>query len=78
MIFRAADAGLFIAHAYRFSPELSTFIVECPPDTWDGPGSSAWPPEEACAYLGGVFADDLGGHPLLDQRLHALGRTSRW
>lgn len=34
MTFREADVGLFIAHAYKFNSTTSTFIVECPPETW--------------------------------------------
>ena len=38
MIFREAPAGLFIAHAYKFSPTTSTFIVECGPEAWTRAG----------------------------------------
>ena len=65
MIFRANDAGLFIAHAYRFSPERSTFIVECGPETWLKAGFDRLGPDETCAYLARVFEADLGGRPLL-------------
>jgi anthraniloyl-CoA monooxygenase len=83
MIFRTADAGLFIAHAYRFSPELSTFIVECPPDVWERSGLEAMTPEDACRYLEAVFAEDLGGEPLLTNNFmkwltFPLIKTRRW
>ena len=64
MIFRERPAGLFIAHAYRFSPTHSTFIVECPPETWTRAGLDRMAGDDACAYLARVFADDLGGRPL--------------
>ena len=41
MIFREAPAGLFIAHAYKFSPTTSTFIVECGPEAWTRAGFRA-------------------------------------
>jgi anthraniloyl-CoA monooxygenase len=63
--FRQADAGLFIYHAYRFSPTTSTFIVECPPETWARAGFEGMSEAETCAYLAEVFKDDLGGQALL-------------
>jgi anthraniloyl-CoA monooxygenase len=65
MIFRPAEAGLFIAHAYRFNPTTSTFIVECPIETWERAGFATMSDERTCTYLAEVFRDDLGGKPLL-------------
>ncbi len=65
MIFRESEAGLFIAHAYRFAPSLSTFIVECPPETWVRAGLEGMSEPETCAYLARIFEEDLGGHALL-------------
>ncbi|MBI4770739.1 MAG: bifunctional salicylyl-CoA 5-hydroxylase/oxidoreductase, partial [Chloroflexi bacterium] len=65
MTFRQNEAGLFIAHSYRFSPTHSTFIVECPPETWANAGFERMPADQTCRYLAQVFRDDLGGHPLL-------------
>lgn len=65
MGFREADAGLFIYHAYKFSPRLSTFIVECPLETWVRAGFERMSEAETCAYLADVFKADLGGQPLL-------------
>ncbi len=65
MIFRTSGAGLFIAHAYKFSPTTSTFIVECPPEAWARAGFEGMSEAQTCDYLAGVFRDDLGGEPLL-------------
>ena len=70
MIFRTVrmpngEDGLFIAHAYHFSPTTSTFIVECPPRTWLHTGLDRMSEAETLAYLAEVFKDDLGGHELL-------------
>ena len=65
IMFKPAEAGLFIAHAYRFSPEHSTFIVECPPETWLRAGLGGRSDDDTAAYLAEVFKDELGGHPLL-------------
>ncbi|MBI4608771.1 MAG: TIGR03618 family F420-dependent PPOX class oxidoreductase [Candidatus Rokubacteria bacterium] len=67
MIFRETDAGLFIAHAYRFSPTTGTFIVECPPETWARAGFDRMSADETCAYLAEVFKPDLAGQPLLSK-----------
>lgn len=65
LTFRQADAGLFIAHSYKFNDTHSTFIVECGPETWERAGLAAMNDEQTRRYLEGVFADDLGGHALL-------------
>ena len=65
LTFREAEAGLFIAHSYKFSPTTSTFIVECDEATWTKAGFEKKGDEETCEYLAELFRDDLGGHPLL-------------
>ena len=70
MTFRPArlpsgDEGLFIAHSYRFSPTTSTFIVECPPQTWLNAGLDRMNEADTLKYLENIFQDDLGGHALL-------------
>jgi anthraniloyl-CoA monooxygenase len=71
LTFRESGAGVFAAHSYKFSKELSTFIVECDEGTWARAGFDAMGEDEARAYLARVFADDLGGHEL-------LSNSSRW
>jgi anthraniloyl-CoA monooxygenase len=34
LIFQPTELGTFIAHSYRFSPDLGTFVIECSPETW--------------------------------------------
>jgi anthraniloyl-CoA monooxygenase len=83
MIFRVNEAGLFIAHAYKFAPDRSTFIVECSPEAWLRAGLDRMGAEETCAYLAGVFADDLQGRPLLSNNFvkwlnFPLIKNKRW
>ncbi len=83
MIFKQAEAGLFISHSYRFSPTHSTFIVECPPETWLKAGFDKMADDETCAYLAEVFKDDLGGRPLLSNNFvrwlnFSLIRNRHW
>nr|HRC86129.1 FAD-dependent monooxygenase [Thermoanaerobaculia bacterium] len=71
LTFRTNRDGLFIAHSYKFSPELSTFIVECDPESWHAAGLDRATEAESLAYLEKVFEDDLAGRPLLSNQ-------SRW
>ena len=80
---REAEAGLFITHSYRFSPTTSTFIVECPPETWLKAGFDKMSDEQTCAYLAEVFREDLCGHPLLSNNFvrwlnFPLIKNKRW
>src|ERR687883_1975641 len=58
--FRETEAGVFAAHSYKFSKELSTFIVECDEETWRRAGLDEMGDASAREYLGRVFARDLG------------------
>jgi anthraniloyl-CoA monooxygenase len=83
MIFRENEHGLFIAHAYKFSPTMSTFIVECPPETWARAGFDRLTDSDTCRYLDRVFKDDLDGEPLLSNNFvkwlnFPLIRNRRW
>jgi anthraniloyl-CoA monooxygenase len=71
LTFRETGEGVFAAHSYKFSPELSTFIVECDEETWAKAGLDRASDEEARAHLAGVFAADLEGRAL-------LSNNSRW
>jgi len=83
LTFRQADAGVFAAHSYKFNKTTSTFIVECPPQTWARAGFASLSEAGTCAYLERVFADDLGGHPLLTNNFvrwlnFPLVKNARW
>ena len=83
LIFHQTDAGTFAAHAYKFNETTSTFIVECSEETWTKAGLADKSDHETCAFLGGVFADDLEGQPLLTNNFvkwinFPLVRNRRW
>ena len=65
LIFRTNEAGLFVAHAYKFNNAHSTFIVECVGETWERAGLGDKDDAQTCGYLEEVFKDDLKGKPLL-------------
>jgi anthraniloyl-CoA monooxygenase len=65
LTFREHEAGLFIAHSYKFNENTSTFIVECSEATWRNARFDWMSDPETCQYLAEVFKTDLGGHQLL-------------
>lgn len=82
LIFREDADGVFVAHAYRYSADRSTFIVECDPATWERAGFARMSDVDSRAYCERVFARDLGGQPLLSNRSlwsnFNVVRTRRW
>ena len=61
-------AGTFNAHHYRYAPDMSTFIVECDPQTWERAGFAGMDEGETRACCERVFAATLDGHPLVANR----------
>jgi 2-polyprenyl-6-methoxyphenol hydroxylase-like FAD-dependent oxidoreductase len=68
LTFRANDDGVFVAHHYRHSRVLSTFIVECDAETWLRAGLDRKSDEESKSYCEQVFAADLEGLPLVSNK----------
>jgi len=68
LTFRESEHGAFVAHHYRYSPEMSTFIVECDAGTWSRAGLDRMPDEASRAYCEHVFAEDLGGEALIENK----------
>ncbi len=67
-VFRQTQWGLFQVHAYPFEKNLSTWIVECDESVWRKAGLDRMSEQETVAFCERIFADDLGGHPLLGNR----------
>ena len=68
LTFRQNDHGHFVAHHYRYAPDMSTFIVECDAATWYRAGLDQMGDEESRSYCERVFAPDLDGNPLVSNR----------
>ena len=66
--FRRGAHGAFNAHHYRYSPRMSTFIVETDAATWQRAGLDSMDEPTTRAYLERVFADVLAGHRLVSNR----------
>ena len=82
LTFRANLDGSFVAHHYRHSSVMSTFVVECDADTWRRAGLDRMTDEESRVYCERVFAPDLNGQPLVSNksiwRQFPLLTTRRW
>lgn len=82
LTFRESEWGAFVAHHYRYSATMSTFIVECDAATWCRAGLDRASDAESRALCECVFADDLGGRPLVSNksiwRRFPLLRNERW
>ena len=82
LTFRASRDGAFVAHHYRYSPSMSTFIVECDAPTWERAGFARMSDAESRAYCEQVFAPDLDGHSLVSNksvwRNFPLVTNERW
>ncbi len=69
--FRENEHGIFQIHAYQFERDTSTVIVECDEASWRNAGLDRASTEESIEYCRRLFAEELGGRPLLENR-------SRW
>lgn len=59
------QAGWIWFHAYGFSHGMSTFIVECAPETWKRLGFDTMNTAQSLARLQGIFGRYLEGHRLV-------------
>ena len=82
LVFRQNADGLLIAHAYTYSPTLSTFLVETDPDTFARSGLGAMSEADSLRYCERVFAEDLAGEPLRSNKSqwfrYAIVRNRSW
>ena len=71
--FEQTEHGWFQAHAYRFEPGISTFIVETPESVWRAHGLDEMDQEGSIAFCEKLFAKYLDGHALLSNARHLRG-----
>jgi 2-polyprenyl-6-methoxyphenol hydroxylase-like FAD-dependent oxidoreductase len=74
--FVETDLGCFNAHHYRYSPGMSTFLVECDPATWRAYGFADKSVEQSQAICEQVFAATLDGHRLVSNK--SVWRNFPW
>jgi 2-polyprenyl-6-methoxyphenol hydroxylase-like FAD-dependent oxidoreductase len=75
LTFRKSEHGPYVAHHYRYSAQMSTFIVECEAATWQRAGLERMSDAESRAYCECVFAPDLGASR--SRPTNRSGATSR-
>jgi 2-polyprenyl-6-methoxyphenol hydroxylase-like FAD-dependent oxidoreductase len=74
--FIKTELGAFNAHHYRFSPSMSTFLVECDSATWQRYGFADKTVEESKDICERVFAKTLDGHRLVSNK--SVWRNFPW
>lgn len=75
-IFEQTEHGWVWAHCYQFDQELSTFIVECGPETYDAFGFEHMNHEESAETCRKLFEQHLDGEALMTNSSHIRG--SAW
>ena len=66
--FERTEHGWFQIHAYQFSKDLSTVIVETREETWAAHGLDKFDTAQSIAFCEQLFARHLGGHSSAKQR----------
>jgi len=74
--FVKTELGVFNAHHYRYSPDMSTFLVECDAATWQRYGFADKTIEQSQAICEQVFAATLDGHRLVSNK--SVWRNFPW
>jgi anthraniloyl-CoA monooxygenase len=74
--FEQTEHGWFQIHAYQFSRELSTVIVETREETWHAHGLDRADHAQSIAFSEKLFAKYLDGHRLMSNAAHLRG--SAW
>jgi 2-polyprenyl-6-methoxyphenol hydroxylase-like FAD-dependent oxidoreductase len=82
LTFRQTEHGVFCAHHYRYSPSMSTFLVEVEAETWKRADFERMSPEDTIRYCERVFTKDLGGQTILSNnsywRNYPVVWNERW
>ncbi|MBX3059316.1 MAG: FAD-dependent monooxygenase [Anaerolineae bacterium] len=68
--FRETPHGPLVAHCYQYQPGMSTWVIEMPSRTYFGYGFDKRNAEagEHIPILADIFAEELAGHPLINNR----------
>jgi anthraniloyl-CoA monooxygenase len=74
--FEKTEHGWFQIHAYQFSEDLATVIVETREETWRAHNLDGCTAEQSIAFCESLFAKYLGGCPLMSNANHLRG--SAW
>lgn len=82
LTFKSTAAGVFVGHHYRYTSSMSTFVAETDAATWERSGMEAMDEDARRDYAQAVFADTLGGKPLISNnsvwKRWRLVKNERW
>lgn len=78
LTFRDTAHGVFCAHHYRYSPSMSTFLVEVEQETWKRAGFEHMSAEDCMRHCEAVFAKDLDAHPLYSNNSYWRNFEAIW
>ena len=82
LTFKTVRDGHFVAHHYRYKPNMSTFLVECDEATWVSSGLAGMDDRARKAFAEKIFQDELNGQPLIENnsiwRRFAVVYAERW
>jgi 2-polyprenyl-6-methoxyphenol hydroxylase-like FAD-dependent oxidoreductase len=68
LVFRSTAQGRFVGHYYPYTNGMSTFVPECDAATWQRAGLDAMTDDARRAFMEAVFAPELAGDHLIDNR----------
>lgn len=68
LVFRTTELGRFVGHYYCYTEGMSTFVAECDDETWARSGMAGMTDPERRALMEHVFAPELQGDPLVENR----------
>ncbi|KAA2236203.1 bifunctional salicylyl-CoA 5-hydroxylase/oxidoreductase [Salinarimonas soli] len=81
-LFEETEWGPFIAHAYQYEAERSTWVFETDPDTFQRAGLDRMSEEDSARLMERIFAGFLDGHPVMTNRSlwrsFPMIRSKRW
>ena len=76
--FVESEFGAFNAHHYRYSPKMSTFIIECDRPTWLRAGFPEKGEAQTKAVCEAFFAKTLDGHALISNKSNWRNFPQLW
>ena len=80
--FEETEHGVFIAHAYQYDEDQSTWIFETDAATFERAGLGALDEAASAAAMQCIFGRYLNGHPVITNRSHwrnfPMIRNERW
>jgi anthraniloyl-CoA monooxygenase len=68
LIFKAKSNGIFVAHCYKYSSEMSTFVVECSEETYINSGLDEMSTQNAEAFIASVFKEELDNNTVISPK----------